>query len=363
MMKTKKLLYLIGILILLGTICYDSNAQSAIAISVDQSDGSSIGIPCGGYYTSLLSHMDFNNGITVEEDTWIITNNSSESLTLQLPLTFSANSSPNLAITSQPQAVLGAGESTTFTTSYEYSFGSNDLGYIAINTGGQTSNECGFLLRGMIETVSLCQCYCADNNELSEICTFEIDGFLAGISIDEDICESDPEDLTCNSIQLVSTCDCNNILAAGSLNLYVDTMRILGLPGTDIVLSDNIESTEYSFLNRNGASIRKGTNLGRINSMGYVDIIVHRRPTTSINVKLNGVTFSSETACPLIVDCARSDDTGSTVIPEENMNNIETIPTLSEWSIFLLGLILMIISAAALRSPSIVEKSDKKLIL
>ena len=358
MMKTKKLLHLLGTLILVVTICYGSIAQGDISISIDQSNRSAITIPCGGYYTSLLSHVDFNNGISVKEDTWTITNNGNEALTLQLPLTFSANSSPNLMITSQPQAILSAGESTTFTTSYAYSFGSNDLGYIAINTAGGTDNDCGFLLRGMIETVSLCQCYCTDNNELAEICTFELDGFLAGISIDEGICESDPTDVSCGSIQLVTSCDCSNTMTTDNLDLYADTMKIIGLPGTDILVSDNIDSDEFSFLNVNGAPVRRGTKLGQINSRGYVDIPIFRRPETSINIKLNGVGFISDAACPLIEDCLSPG--GDAVIPEANM---QTIPTLSEWSIFLLGLILMIISIVALRSTSIVEKSDKKLML
>lgn len=359
MMKTKKLLHLLGILILVVSISNESIAQGDIAIAVEQSNRRPIAIPCGGYYTSLLSHVDFNNGISIKEDTWILTNNSNESLTLQLPLSFSANSSPNLTITSQPQAILRAGESTTFTTSYEYSFGSNDLGFIALNTAGGTDNDCGFLLRGMIETVSLCQCFCTDNDELEEICTFELDGFLAGISIEEGVCESDPTDVSCSSIQLVTSCDCTNTITTDNLNLYADTMKILGLPGTDILLSDNIESDEFSFLNINGAPIRRGTNLGQINSRGYVDIPIFRRPETSLNIKLNGVSFISNAACPLIEDCPQNDG-GDAVIPEANM---QTIPTLSEWSIFLLGLILIIISAVALRSPSIIEKSDKKLML
>ena len=347
-MKTKKLLSLVGLLILIILICNDSLAQGSLAITVDQSNRRPISIPCGGYYTSLLAHVDFNNGISVKEDTWTITNVGNESLTIQLPLTFSAGSSPNLSITSQPQSILRPGDVTTFTTSYVYSFGSNDLGFIDIDTGGSPDDNCGFLLRGMIETVSLCQCYCSDNNELVEVCTFELDGFLGGISIDDNICESDPEDISCNSIQLVTECDCSNTINTETLSLFADTMRITGLPGTNILLSDNVDSDQHSFLNRNGAPFRRGSFLGQINTSGYVDIPMFRRPETSINIMLNGVKFTSNTSCPLIEDCP--DDGGDAVIPAGNM---ETIPTLSEWSIFLLGIILTIIGLVALRSPII----------
>ena len=357
-MKTKKLLSLVGLLILVTSICYDSSAQGSLAIAVDQSNRRPISIPCGGYYTSLLSHVDFNNGISVKEDTWTITNVGNESLTLQLPLTLSVGSSPNLSITSQPQSILRPGDVTTFTTSYLYSFGSNDIGFIAINTGGSPEDNCGFLLRGMIETVSLCQCYCADNNQLTEVCTFELDGFLGGINLDEDICESDPTDVSCNSIQLVTECDCSNTINTETLSLYADTMRITGLAGTNIMLSDNVDSDEFSFLNRNGAPFRTGSFLGQINSSGYIDIPMFRRPETSINIMLNGVRFTSNTSCPLIEDCP--DDGGDAAIPA---GNLETIPTLSEWSIFLLGLILINIGVVMLHSQVFVDKSNKKLKL
>jgi hypothetical protein len=359
MMKTKNLQRLAGLLLVVSSLCYGANAQSTITITTDQSNGNLVSIPCGGYYTSLLQFEDFNDGVSTKQDTWTITNDGAVPVSLQLPLTLSSSSSPNLTITSQPRQTLAAGESTTFTTAYQFSFGTNDIGFIAINTAGDPDNNCGFLLRGMIETVSLCQCYCTDN-ELQEICPVGIDGFVAGINVDDNLCENNSDDFSCSSVQLITSCDCNNVLTTETSELYVDTMRILGLPGTDIMVSDNVESTEFSFLNRNGASIRRGTSLGQINSRGFVDIPIFRRPTTSINVTLNGVNFRSETSCPLVADCATIEDNSSAITPEANM---ETIPTLSEWSVFLLGLILLIISVVALRTSLIIDRRDKKLKL
>jgi len=362
MMKTKTnaLSALIGTFILMISIVCTSISQGSLAISIEQSDGTTVDIGCGSFYTTLLPHEDLDDNETLKVDTWTLINDGDENLTIQIPLIFAPGASSFLRVASQPQGTLAPGESTTFTTTCRYNPDDGGTGFLPISTNSPTNGECGFLIRGMLETVSLCQCYCDSNNEINEICPFDIDGFVTGISIDEEACESNPTNVTCSSINLAGTCDCANLRNTTSgEDLFVDTLRVTGLPRTDVIITENNDSGEFSLLNLNGASIRRGTVIGTINTRGFVDIPIFRRPGTAINVLINGVRYTSDALCPLVSDCV-IDQGNETSIPAENM---ERIPTLSEWSIFLLGLIFINIGVVTLRSRVIFDKRNKKLKL
>jgi len=362
MMKTKTstLSGLIVTFILMISIIGSSLAQGSLAISKEQSDGTRLDIGCGSFYTTLLPHEDLDQNLTLKEDTWTLTNDGNETLTIQVPLIFAPGASSFLQISSQPQGTLSPGESTTFTTSYRHNANDDGTGFLPISTSSVINGECGFLLRGMLETVSLCNCYCDTNNEIIEVCPFDVDGFITGISIAEELCESNPTNPTCSSISLSGSCDCGNLRStAAGQDLFIDTLRVNGLPSTDVIITENNDSGAQSLLNLNGASIRRGTVIGTINSRGFADIPIFRRPGTAVSVMINGVRYTSDTLCPEVGDCV-VDQGNETSIPTENM---EAIPTLSEWSIFLLYLILLNIGLVSLRLKVIANKSDKKLML
>ena len=351
--KTYTLISLLGSLILLVACIEVSFSQGSLSISIDQSDGSTESLACGSFYTTLLPHEDFDANQTLKEDTWTLTNDGNDDITIQLPLTFSQGASTFLRIRTQPQAVLAPGESTSFVTSYRYNANDDGTGFLPITTDSPVNGTCGFLLKGALETASLCLCFCAGDNEISEVCPYGVDGYITGISIEEETCESNPTNLDCSSISFAGSCNCGNLTTVGDLDLYKDTLIVSGLSGTDIILTENIDSEENSFLNINAAPMRRGTLLGSINTRGIVEIPVYRRPNTPVNVVLNGVRFRSEAICPAVSDCVADQGNEATIATD----NMESIPTLSEWSIILLGLILMIISLVAVRSQIILQKS------
>jgi len=192
MMKTKTnaLSALIGTFILMISIVCTSISQGSLAISIEQSDGTTVDIGCGSFYTTLLPHEDLDDNETLKVDTWTLINDGDENLTIQIPLIFAPGASSFLRVASQPQGTLAPGESTTFTTTCRYNPDDGGTGFLPISTNSPTNGECGF-------------------------------------------------NVTCSSINLAGTCDCANLRNTTSgEDLFVDTLRVTGLPRTDVIITE-----------------------------------------------------------------------------------------------------------------------------
>ena len=341
--KTSTRALALGMFILLLGLS-NMSAQGLLSISLSNpTSGDSQAIICGSNYTTLLPYEDLSNQVIIKEDTWILSNEGSETLQIQLPLSFDPSSPNYLAVSEQPQGILAPGESTNFTTTYEYKPGNDQHGFLPIISNSTVNAECGIMLGGMVETVSLCICHCTDNNILEEICPFGIEGFFGGVNVAKDLCDNQPTDSPCTNLTLLGSCTCDDYISLKDEDLFIDTLRMMGIPGTDIILTGNTVSEDYSFLNVNAVNYRVGTKLGTTDNIGNLDIPILRRPNTAIKIMVNGVNYTSQALCPDISDCVEEEE----FIPGTPGH---PVPTLSEWSLYILSLLILIFSLVKLRS-------------
>ena len=210
------------------------------------------------------------------------------------------------------------------------------------------------MLSGMAEIVSLCKCYCGSTNVIEEKCPFGLTGYFGGINLDESVCENGNEGSPCTSITLLGDCSCLDYLSIDSMDLFIDTLSVFGLEGTEIVLTENINDDQYSFQNSNGQPIKEGTHLGKMPASGQLLYTIYRRPNTAINIKLNGVTYISPTLCPTLLSCAEEEEI---VAPDPDP---DPIPTLSEWSIILLSLWITIVGLIGIKAELEERKISSK---
>jgi hypothetical protein len=136
-------------------------------------------------------------------------------------------------------------------------------------------------------------------------------------------------------------CACKNLNTSGIRPLFEDTLTVTAGAHVEFTLTDNVTSDTYSFLDVNGKPIHKGTVLGFTNAQGLLHYPFYRDAVTAVKIRVNGVEFISDELCPEAVACEPS------LLPP---GPPETVPTLSEWSIILLTLLLMIVGVAAVQS-------------
>ena len=345
MMKTKTITKAIvsGILLSLHLCAYLS-AQGQLSISHITASGGNEDVICGSNYTTILPFKDLDQQNVLKQDTWILRNDGDEPIQLIVPLAFESTAPNYLYVSSQPQSILDPGASTSFTTTYEYKYGNDQYGFLPITTIGTENQDCGILYGGTVETVSLCYCHCSSNNTLQKICPFGIEGFFGGVNVDKELCNDSNNDTPCNSFSLLGSCSCEDYRSINNNDLFIDTLVVNGVPQTDMILTSNNNSADHSFLNINGLPLRIGANLGTTDNTGRLYIPIYRRPNTSVNIMVNGVTYVSGTLCPDLSDCVEEEEFAPPVTGQP-------VPTLSEWSMILLSLLILIISLVAFKSP------------
>lgn len=310
-------------------------SQPHIALWLDQGDGDIQFYNCGSYFASIVPYVG-NGAVLSSESTWIIRNLGNENLIITNPISFAEGAPASFEITKLPDNVVPPNGETTFKLKYtvpDITSLSVQNAFLEIFTNDPTSESCGLLLGGSMGINSLCYCFCNEDQELEQICPKEVTGFKAGILVDIEFCQS-ANGSACASMALGDPCACKNLNISGPRPLFEDTLTVTAGAGVMFTLTDNVTSDTYSFLDVNGDPIPKGTVIGFTNAKGLLHYPFYREAVTAVKIRVNGVEFISSELCPEAVACEPS------LLPPPPT---EMVPTLSEWSLVLLTLLLMIV--------------------
>ena len=297
-------------------------------VSADHNDNSNTHASelyeCGSYYFFVSDGK--------KESTWSIKNEGNAALELNLPLTFDPSAATSMTISQQPdRASIAPGEEALFKIDYDF-YGIHGDVFLDIVSNDPTHAECGLLVGG---NVLSCTCYCTPSGTQSLGVCSKSDltsavGAIAGIPISENPCSA--ENVSCTPISILDPCNCNNaITTPGGQFLYRDTLSIQSTPFASMSLSANISG----FKDVNGTDIAPGTNIGFGDAVtGIVKYVFYRPENEGVNIRVNGIAFLSS-PCPSASLCAPA----------------TTVPTMGQWGLISLFLLLMILSVVGLNVP------------
>jgi len=274
---------------------------------------------CGSYYFFV------SDG--VEESIWSIKNEGSSNLEIQLPLRFDPNAATSMEISQQPdKSVLAPGEETLFKIKYDF-YGVHGDFFLDIESNDVANSTCGLLVGG---NVLDCTCYCVEGmTESIGICDKGDFGTTGGIPLMATPCSSVGE--SCQPISISDPCSCDNtITSGGGQLLYRDTLSIMTIANTVLMLTEN----RGGFLDMNGTLVADGTPLTQANADGIVKHIFYRLPSEGVDITVNGVVFNSSSVCPDAAAC--NPDSAS-------------IPTMGEWGLISLALMFLILSIVGIK--------------
>lgn len=350
-MKTTPLLRAILasiVFILYGALGF---SQPHIALWLDQGDGDIQFYNCGSYFASIVPFVGDGAELS-SETTWIIRNLGQDDLIITNPISFAEGAPSSFEITKLPDNVVPPNGETTFKLKYtvpDITSLAVENAFLEIFTNDPTRESCGLLLGGSMGINSLCYCFCNEDQELERICPAEVNGFKAGILVDIEFCES-ANGSTCTSMALGDPCACKNLNTSGPRPLFEDTLTVTAGAHVEFTLTENVTSDIYSFLDANGDPIRKGTVLGFTDGQGLLHYPFYREAVTAVKIRVNGVEFISAELCPEAVACE----------PSLLQPPPEPVPTLSEWALYILSLLLLIAGVTVARKESIKALSFRK---
>lgn len=288
---------------------------------------------CGSYYFFV------SDG--VETSSWSIKNEGASDLVLQLPLGFDPTSATSMEISQQPdKAVLAPGEETIFKIKYDF-YGIHGDVFLDINSNDPDHANCGLLVGG---NVLACTCYCTPSGiaESLGFCTkvssaTEV-GAAAGIPLFDQPCDPPSVDRreeggSCQPISIADPCSCDNtITTPGGMLLFRDTLSVSTTGGTELFLTANT----LGFLDANGVPVSTGTSLGTAdNTTNILTYVFYRVSGEGVDIRVSGVPFMSTLGCPDASTCA----------PDP----VEIVPTMGEWTLIMLGLIMLIFSVLGVK--------------
>ena len=304
---------------------------------------------CGSRYYAIIRDTEAEH-IT----TWSIKNEGDAELVFDLPLHFTG-ASERFTIVEQPAVnVLQPNEEVLFKVEYE-GIESASYAFLILNSNDPAEQSCAYAFDAG-SVVASTACTCDGNNEVLDIFTKQIGGstgILIGSTVSGIACP--PEGTDCQPMSITDPTDCSQLTTTtGGADVFQDVLTINAVPGlTCFALIAN--NTADGFLDPDGMAypalangftlfIKQGlfdnqspgpdgviaTTLVEV-SPGVYQIPFLRAPGSSVDISLNGTPFMSASAAPTVASCT------------------QVVPTLSEWGMIVLALLLMIFGLAAIR--------------
>lgn len=270
----------------------------------------------------------------VLSSTWSIKNEGTSQLTIELPLTFKTDYPQNFKITLQPdKSSLAPGEETHFEIEFTES-ATHGKSFLTVNSNDPSKNSCGLLIDG--GTATNCICVCNAAGLIEELCPTAPGNRASFIPVFDGQCssgglvEGDP----CQAISISDPCNCDNLVTISGVQYYRDTLTIMSTstPNHFITALQSMSAdTSFHFINGTAVTaadlpLDLGASIGGITKYPFL-----RLPETGVSIMIDGVPFRSA-ACPSISTC-----------------HAAPIPTLSQWSIMILSLLLMLFSIVTVR--------------
>jgi hypothetical protein len=275
---------------------------------------------CGSYYF-------FYSADPITSD-WSIKNEGDEDLILELPLTLSIPDQYRISITQQPSTnVVPPGQEVFFQLQYENLEGHRNV-FLPFRSNDVDNNGCGILVGG--NASSPCQCQCNGMNMQESInCELTCTDGTIQLIISDGPCPV--EEGVCNPISISDPCGCDNTIMVQNQLLFRDTLVVEALAGIPVNI---IQNNMGGMVDVNNMPLMNGLYIGLVPVSGVLKYVFYRRPGTSVDIFVNGTPFMSEAPCPSQESCLAS------------------IPTLSEWGMFILGLMVAIMGLLVLRMVS-----------
>lgn len=338
-MKTKTLIR--AALILCIAVCQlNLSSQAKLTLYRVQSESNndiSEAFSCGSHFTQVV--LPVNEYSTTQ---WRIKNEGNAPLQLDSAPEITGLHSTSFEIIGSVSGPVAPGNFITFGIRFHYTDFTQKSAFLNISSNDPANPSCGLLLQGVVGNPSICYCFCNEEQELDENCPWESTGFKSGLSVTETGCEGADDNICKKNLSITTLCSCADLTTSGSTGLYADTLTISAGAERRIFITFNSTSAASSFLDKNGKSITAGTLLGQTDKNGTLKFPFFRKASTKVDIKVNGIAFVSPDSCPDINDCTEPSS-------DVNTTAISTIPTLSEWSIILLGLLLFITSAVSIK--------------
>jgi len=299
---------------------------------------------CGSLYYAVVRDPEVDHLTT-----WSIRNDGDAELVFDLPLIFEG-ASQRFTIVEQPSvSTLQPGEEVLFTVRYEQ-IDIDDYAYLILYSNDPEEQNCAYAFDAGA-AVSLCAC--DGNNEVLDIFTKPIGG-TGGIIIGSGS-DCPPEGTFCQPMSIIDPTDCSQLVTSpGGLTLFADTLTIDALSGAlffrllannnpDGFLDENgvpyvASMSAITIFTDAGAPIVIGPNQVDVPiltepSPGIYKIPFFRAPGSIVDISIEGTPFVSANPAPTVESCAP-----------------EIVPTMSEWSVIILALFLLILSVVMMRN-------------
>ncbi len=265
----------------------------------------------------------------VIESTWSLKNEGDENLIIQLPLTFRESPSTSITISKQPEkSILKPGEETHFRVQYDFNAIHGDK-FLEIECNDPNYKNCGILMGGNITS---CMCICNSNNLTQSTgggCG-NLVGTSIGIVLNNAMCPG--EGVACNPISISDPCDCANSIITSGVFLFRDTLKVNTIPGAAMTVTAN----NGGFMDNTNTLITGP--IGNADGSGLFTYVFYRPPSTVADIIINGTPFVSPAACPAESTCTAA------------------VPTLSQWSLIILFLIMLVVGIVTIQSKSTVAQ-------
>lgn len=269
---------------------------------------------CGSYYFFLSN--------TTAESTWSIKNEGNEPLLLDLPLVFNDPDFQRIQIIQQPaESTLLPGEETLFKIKYENSGPHGDV-FLKFLSNDPEASGCGMLIGGNA-TTEMCVCRDGQAQTLGDCISSCPPGFASGILLNYGICAE--EGVSCAPLEIMDPCNCENLVNIGNGQyLFRDKLSIKAAPDKTYFLTENTSG----FRRMDGMPVMLPMGpigLFTTDQNGEASIMFYRLPGEAVDIRIDGERFQSA-ACPSMDAC------------------LKPIPSMSEWSLIILALLLIITS-------------------
>lgn len=321
-------------------------------------ESSAVLVDCGGGYN--LAGQDGETVVGL----WSLKNEGDQTLNLDLPLSFTDGSSSTLTISSQPaSASLAPGEETHFEISYATTNETN-YGFLNITSNDADSPNCGFWIEAgrfvevclsvVIENPTFTEstakgaasnakeldcsapcvrCACV-NGMIEQQCDER--GIMWILGLDGEPIPSSTiflgdlgqscADLgliigeQCNPISISDPCLCENVVTNDlGDEVFRDTLEVETQATTPFFMTNNGDSGSFTTLA--GADVTDIVLMDADPMKSGIQHVFYRYPGTTTSVSINGVPFTAPEACLELTEC-------------------EDIPTMGEWALMVLMLLL-----------------------
>lgn len=310
---------------------------------------------CGSQYYAV------GEGPDVESiSSWSIGNDGDAELVFELPLRFEG-ASERFTVVEQPTTnTLQPGEEVFFEIRYEQ-IEIDAFAFLVLNSNDPTEQNCSYAFDGgSIGDPDIPPlCVCDGNNEVVIIDIFG-EGIVGGIFIGGGLSDIDcpAEGTPCQPISLDDPTDCSQLITTPEgVDLFRDVLTITSIPNAPPIFVLTANNNSDGFLDMDGNPYASPTffvvegfgaadeSVNFVQSLtmvapGVFELPFYRAPGSTVDIALSGTPFMSDSAAPTLESCQAS-----------------AIPTVSEWGVMILALILLLFGIVLIRNRALTSQT------